>query len=36
MVVRRTEIEGRGAYIGILGPLKMDYAFNIAALKNLP
>lgn len=36
MVVRRTELEGQVALIGVLGPLKMDYAFNIAALKNLP
>ena len=36
MVVRRTELEGKTALIGVLGPLKMDYAFNIAALKNLP
>lgn len=36
MVVRRTELEGHAALIGVLGPLKMDYAFNIAALKNLP
>jgi len=36
MVVRRTELEGQTALIGVLGPLKMDYAFNIAALKNLP
>lgn len=36
MVVRRTEIAGRPAVVGILGPIKMDYAFNIAALKNLP
>lgn len=36
MIVRRTQIEGQTALIGILGPLKMDYAFNIAAIKNLP
>lgn len=36
MIVRKTEIEGAEALIGVLGPLKMDYAFNIAALRNLP
>ncbi|MDQ1343651.1 MAG: heat-inducible transcriptional repressor [Patescibacteria group bacterium] len=36
MIVRKTELEGKNVLIGILGPLKMDYAFNIAALRNLP
>jgi transcriptional regulator of heat shock response len=36
MIVKKTRIEGEEAYVGILGPLKMDYAFNIAALRNLP
>jgi transcriptional regulator of heat shock response len=36
MILKRTEIDGNSAFVGILGPLKMDYAFNIAALKNLP
>lgn len=36
MIVKKIWIEGEEAYVGILGPLKMDYAFNIAALKNLP
>lgn len=36
MIVKKTEVGGEEAYVGILGPLKMDYAFNIAALKHLP
>ena len=35
MVVKRIEIEGKEGYLGILGSLKMDYAFNIAAMRNV-
>lgn len=35
IVVKKVNIEGHDGYIGILGSLKMDYAFNIAALKNV-
>lgn len=35
MMVKRISIEGEDAYIGMLGSLKMDYAFNIAALRNI-
>lgn len=36
MVIRKTKLNENSAFVGVLGPLKMDYAFNIAALKNLP
>ena len=35
MVVKKIDIEGKEWYLGILGSLKMDYAFNIAAMKNV-
>ncbi len=35
MIVKRVQIEWRDAYIGMLGSMKMDYAFNIAALRNI-
>lgn len=35
MIVKRVSIEGEEAFIGMLGSLKMDYAFNIAALRNI-
>jgi len=35
MVVKQFTLEGKVGYIGILGSLKMDYAFNIAALRNI-
>ncbi len=35
MIVKRVQIEWRDAYIGMLGSMKMDYAFNIAALRHI-
>jgi len=35
MVVKKIDIEGKTGYLGILGSLKMDYAFNIAAMRNI-
>jgi heat-inducible transcriptional repressor len=35
MIVKKVSIEGEDAYIWMLGSLKMDYAFNIAALRNI-
>lgn len=35
MIVKKIEINWNYWYIWILGSMKMDYAFNIAALKNL-
>lgn len=35
MVVKKIDIEGKVGYLGILGSLKMDYAFNIAAMRNI-
>ncbi len=35
MIVKKIIIEGEDAYIGMLGSMKMDYAFNIAALRNI-
>lgn len=35
MIAKKIVLEGKAGYIGILGSLKMDYAFNIAALKNI-
>ena len=35
MIVKKITLEGEDAYIGMLGSMKMDYAFNIAALRNI-
>ena len=35
MIVKRIDIEGKIGYLGVLGSLKMDYAFNIAAMRNV-
>ena len=35
LIVKQIELEGEIGYIGLLGPLKMDYAFNIAALRHI-
>ena len=35
MVVKKIELGGLEGYVGLLGPLKMDYAFNIAALRHI-
>lgn len=35
MIVKKINIEWNNWYLGILGSLKMDYAFNIAALRNV-
>ena len=35
MVAKKFTLEGHEGYIGILGSLKMDYAYNIAALRNI-
>jgi transcriptional regulator of heat shock response len=35
MIVKRINLEWEDAYIGMLGSMKMDYAFNIAALQNI-
>lgn len=35
LLVKRISIQGEEAYIGMLGSMKMDYAFNIAALRNI-
>ena len=35
MIVKKINLEGYEAYIGMLGSMKMDYAFNIAALRNI-
>lgn len=35
MVVKKINLEWHEWYLGILGSLKMDYAFNIAALRNI-
>jgi transcriptional regulator of heat shock response len=35
LLVKRITIRGEEAYIGMLGSMKMDYAFNIAALRNI-
>lgn len=35
MIVKKIDLEWHGWYLGILGSLKMDYAFNIAALRNI-
>lgn len=35
MIVKRIQIDGQDAFIGMLGSMKMDYAFNIAALRNI-
>lgn len=35
MVVKRITMDGNDGYLGILGSMKMDYAFNIAALRNI-
>jgi transcriptional regulator of heat shock response len=35
MMIKKITIEGEDAYIGMLGSLKMDYAFNISALRNI-
>ena len=34
IIVKKIDIDGHEAYVGVLGSLKMDYAFNIAALRN--
>ncbi|EKD66798.1 MAG: Heat-inducible transcription repressor HrcA [uncultured bacterium (gcode 4)] len=35
MIVKKVELQWKEIYIWTLGSLKMDYAFNIAALKNI-
>ncbi|MDD2565518.1 MAG: hypothetical protein PHZ26_02910 [Candidatus Gracilibacteria bacterium] len=35
MIVKKIRLEGNDGYLGILGSLKMDYAFNLAALRNI-
>jgi transcriptional regulator of heat shock response len=35
MIAKKISLEWKDGYIGILGSMKMDYAFNIAALKNV-
>lgn len=35
MVVKRVNIDGYDGYVGILGSMKMDYAFNISALRSV-
>lgn len=35
ILVKKIQIDGYSGYIGILGPIKMDYSFNIAALKQV-
>jgi transcriptional regulator of heat shock response len=35
MIAKKIVLEGQAGYIGMLGSLKMDYAYNIAALKNI-
>ncbi|MDD2486796.1 MAG: hypothetical protein PHS92_00290 [Candidatus Gracilibacteria bacterium] len=35
IIVKKIDLDGKDGYLGILGSLKMDYAFNIAALKNI-
>lgn len=35
MIVKKIRLEGNDWYLWILGSLKMDYAFNLAALRNI-
>lgn len=35
MIVKKIQLEWQEWYLGILGSLKMDYSFNIAALRNM-
>jgi transcriptional regulator of heat shock response len=35
ILVKKIQIDGYSGYIGILWPIKMDYSFNIAALKQV-
>lgn len=35
ILVKKVQIDGYSGYIGILWPIKMDYSFNIAALKQV-
>ena len=35
IIAKRIEIKGKVGYLGILGPMKMDYAFNIASLRQV-
>ncbi|MDD2516379.1 MAG: DeoR family transcriptional regulator [Candidatus Gracilibacteria bacterium] len=35
IIAKKVELEGKISYIGILGSLRMDYVFNIAALKRI-
>jgi transcriptional regulator of heat shock response len=35
MIIKRINLEGEDAYIGMLWSMKMDYAFNIAALQKI-
>jgi hypothetical protein len=35
MIVKKIEVNGYSGYLGILGSTKMDYAFNITALRQV-
>jgi transcriptional regulator of heat shock response len=35
MIVKQVTLDNQQGYLGILGSLQMDYAFNISALKNI-
>lgn len=35
IIVKKIEVNGYDGYLGILGSTKMDYAFNIVALKQV-
>lgn len=35
MIVKRFELDGHSGYLGLLGPMKMDYAYNISAIRQV-
>lgn len=35
LIIKKAEIHGKESYIGIIGSIKMDYAFNIATLRQI-
>jgi transcriptional regulator of heat shock response len=35
MIVKRFELAGHHGYLGLLGPMKMDYAYNISAIRQV-